>query len=282
MLRFESAELALGLAEFRAGGQHNLEIQPRSRFLWSRGIERALEELLAFVRVLANGEPFDLWPSRVDVAVDTQGITFPDVDDPRWVTRAVHRQSYREHSRRTGIVFGRGKRLIRIYDKSLEIKRSGKDWMWPIWLSSGAERDVSVTRIELQARRDALREVGIDRLRAPNDLAGRLDALFEDATTRWLRFHLSARTTRCDKDPVDPAWEIISRVSFAPGIDGAAIESVPIDVEQHVKAMRGHLVRVAAHRGVETLDEALELACSEIRRCERGARRSFRVQVAEI
>ena len=46
--------------------------------------------------------------------------------------------------------------LARIYNKSEEIKTTGKEWFKTIWLDNGWEGKKDVWRIEFQLRRKAL------------------------------------------------------------------------------------------------------------------------------
>ncbi|MFG0317369.1 MAG: hypothetical protein ACF8XB_08860 [Planctomycetota bacterium JB042] len=235
----------------------NLMIAVSAEALWRLEPERMLSFCIEFADRLAGTGGVILKPSRVDLAVDVQGVDFPPASAPAWISRSRWKATYQVGDLVTGSQFGKGSLVVRIYEKTYELIQSRKDWMRAIWAHHGADPSRPVWRVEVQARRELLRRHGIDRLRRPEDLLGRLDALWSEALTRSLRLHDSRRSTRADKDPEHAAWKLLRRVSFA-AATAAPPEPEPSlpSIDLHLRAIRGHLASIG---GVLDLED--EEAC---------------------
>lgn len=79
-----------------------------------------------------------------------------------WISRSNKRHWYAESERFSGIVFGQGSFLsARLYDKTLQIKKSKQDYLRELWWMEGWDRESPVWRLEFQIRRAVLMELGI-------------------------------------------------------------------------------------------------------------------------
>ena len=108
-----------------------------SSFIHEVGPTSALAEVNLFVNGPVLAEVEGLRCSRVDIYSDFQGWVPRSGDYQRFVVRSRkntwHTAVHHDGRSFTGFTFGRDAMVARLYDKSLEITRSGKDWMREVW-----------------------------------------------------------------------------------------------------------------------------------------------------
>lgn len=147
--------------------------------------------------------------SRADLCVDF--VTNCDLSAfPRkaWINRAMKRSAYEDRGRFSGLTFGMGGALsARLYDKTLEILRSKKTYLYPIWEESGWDGESPVWRLEYQFGRQSLHEFGI---RSVRDLLDRRADLWAYAM-KWLRLVIPSSTDKSkDRWPNHPLWDVLT------------------------------------------------------------------------
>jgi hypothetical protein len=95
--------------------------------------------------------------SRLDVAVDVQGLVPTMADYPNFVCRAKKRKLFCEGDELQGMRFGEGDMVFRIYNKTQELPVSGKEWFRTVWAQCpGYEPEEDLWRVECQMRREML------------------------------------------------------------------------------------------------------------------------------
>jgi len=167
---------------------HSFEVKDKARRLFSFGLEdgcfridlsRGKSKLpLAYCKVasdfLASVSPLqaerdlyqtlsefaDVWPdpkvSRIDLFVDFAcGLPMNGWEEDAWVTKAARVHRYTENGRFTGWGIGQGAPLLcRLYDKTVEVRLSGKEYLQDLWAAQGWRvATVPVWRLESQFRR---------------------------------------------------------------------------------------------------------------------------------
>lgn len=205
-------------------------VQIRSEYLTAVGAEEALETLDALIVQLGEvAGPATI--SRIDLFVDfVGGGDLPHQPGAAWVKRCRKRDIHEENNRLTGVSFGAGNEVsARLYDKSLEILKSNKGYMRPLWAAAGWQGDhETVWRMEFQTRREAL----------PEPLRGsaiaalpHLATWWRYLTTEWLRLALPSESddTR-SRWPTHPVWEAL-----------AGVWDVPPDAPPMVRVTRARL-----------------------------------------
>jgi hypothetical protein len=280
-----------------SGGHWNgiASIRLSSQYLWSSpGLPVVLKAVQSFVDDLFEQEMY-LQLSQVDVCVDVAG--WSDIEQlDRWrhfVTRSIKGGGYdepdmlygaasREYTmglKRTGFDFARsGKRVgslsCRMYDKTRELKKSGKDWFYDLYRSRGWDEydDGPVWRVEFSFKREALHELlqevdGVEQFHGIEDaheLPDRLPLLWAYATGQveggsdgapdgWLRCvvpHPSDK--KRSRWPTHPVWKVVQ---------GAFLEDIEMppqfgkivrkrwedhNIEKGVEAMIGYASSLAA------------------------------------
>lgn len=234
-------------------------VQVRSEYLTAVGMEEAisnLDRLLPeFGRV--NG-PAGL--SRIDLFVDFMtDLDLTGIPGGHWVKRCRKRDIHEDRDYVTGITFGAGNEVsARLYDKTVEIKKSGKDYLKPLWRAQGWEEGQTVWRMEFQVRREGLPEG----LKIPaSETVPLLGALWAYLTTEWLRLCIPSDgdETRT-RWPVHPFWEGLAQVWAAPPEAAPLVRAgktrVPSN-EAIFKAGLWGLTSYMGREGIHRLDEGL-------------------------
>jgi hypothetical protein len=144
-------------------------VEFRSQLLWRYGHVEAFRFVSNWIRSWAWG--FDDVISRGDLCVDLSGQHQVEIEHV--VSRARKVKEYFEvepvtnmehyyfNKKRTGITIGSGNCLMRIYDKTVEVKKSDKGWFHDLWKEKGWDGESTVTRVEFQLRREFFKSFGI-------------------------------------------------------------------------------------------------------------------------
>lgn len=170
-------------------GNSPIFVRLMSNFLWSYGYKQAYDNFLEWF-LCFEPELSGIRLSRSDICVDIDEASFKQCDSKGVVKRA-RRQiehfvngEYKEGRIFSGFTIGGGGPILaRIYNKSLEIKKSQKLWFQDIWRENGWIETKDVWRVEFQIRREALKEFFIHFV---NDLFQHEDQLWAYLTREWL------------------------------------------------------------------------------------------------
>lgn len=190
-------------------------VQIRSEYLTAVGAEEALRSLTSIVELF--GEV--LGPatvSRIDLHADFVGDNDLTMQPGfAWVKRCRKRDIHEDRDRITGISFGAGNELsARLYDKTLEITKSGKNYLKPLWATKGWTEGQTVWRMEFQARREAFP----DALKGPCvDALPHIAAWWQYLATEWLRLAIPSDSDETrTRWPTHPVWEVVAGAWEAP------------------------------------------------------------------
>ncbi|HEU0153886.1 MAG TPA: hypothetical protein VFQ84_11155 [Arenimonas sp.] len=190
-------------------------VQVRSEYLTAVGTEEALAVLDGLIPEFGEvSGPGTL--SRIDLFVDfTTDLDFTSLPGDHWVKRCRKRDIHEDRDYVTGMAFGAGNEVsARLYDKTRELLKSGKDYLKPLWAAQGWEEGQTVWRMEFQVRREGLP----DELKGPAlDAVPLLGLLWRYLTTEWLRLAIPSDSddTRT-RWPVHPLWEALAGVFDVP------------------------------------------------------------------
>jgi hypothetical protein len=100
----------------------------------------------------------------------------------------------------------------RLYDKTLELAKSGKDWLKPLWTARGWDGEARVLRLEFEIKRDTLKGFGLADL---SEVLRYLVGLWSYCTTEWLRLTVpNAEDATRSRWPVHPLWQLLSSVDW--------------------------------------------------------------------
>ncbi len=186
---------------------------------------------------------------------------------------------------RTGFDFSRGGSVsVSIYDKTREIRQSGKEWFVDIWRHNGwmEEEDGQVWRVELRLKREALHELLVDEVfhgvEDVYELPDLLPLLWaygvgtpgksEEGVKSdgWLRCVFPGTDKTRSRWPTHPVWTVVQQAFLA---DVSVPEQVGKVVrkrhEEHsinkgLEAVMGYLSSLAAWAGGELAHEGVDLS----------------------
>ncbi len=255
-------------------------IQPRSQHLHSIGPEGAVEWWSEVVSRIAEEVRFV--PNRVDVYADFQGCYFPGLEINSFVRRAVEFRRYGEHGAYTGMDFGtRGGGTVfnRIYDKTLEIRVTGHDWLEEVW-GDRYERDKPVVRVEFQFGRKGLREFGITTVGEALDAIG---DLWRYGTCDWLTLRSASSDATRSRWPIAPEWLVVQQASLgmpSVGITRARAGRLRGELRLLLPLLNGAVAGFGARVGTVEIEDTLSVLRPYLREYERSSGRRFRDRVA--
>lgn len=188
-------------------------VQISSEYLSHVGVEQAEKSLQFIVNTLGLvKEPANI--SRVDLFVDFCADLPMDAFNPleSWITRTQSIDLHYRYNKFSGWSFGMGGEIgARLYDKTLEVeKKSKKFYLYEFWKANGWNSDQVVWRMEFEAKREVLKQLGIYKL---NNLLELQSALWLYLTQDWLRLAVPSATDSNQTRWVNhPLWDDISKV----------------------------------------------------------------------
>ncbi len=152
--------------------------------------------------------------SRIDLYLDfTSHQAMNEWDENAWVTHAgaINRYSIDRHF--TGWAIGLGGVIVaRLYDKAVEIIKSQKSYLIPLWQQAGHEMGEPIWRLEFQFKRDFLKQKEIQAFDA---CLANLGGLWSYATTEWLKLTIPNETDQTrSRWPIHPLWAALSGVDW--------------------------------------------------------------------
>lgn len=187
--RLTCKDFSIAFADKEMKSNSPVFVRFMSSYIWSYGFKKAYEHFMNWFECFSV-KPICDRLSRVDICADTDQFKFIQNDVKGVVTRAKNKtdhfvnEEYTNGRRFSGFTIGRGNPLLaRIYNKSIEIKKSGKIWFKEVWNQHGWVEENDVWRVEFQLRRGVLKELSIDSL---EKLFGKTDELWLYLTADWL------------------------------------------------------------------------------------------------
>ncbi len=199
-------------------------VQVKSDFLAKYGVKASSEELTEVIDSFGSMESSPT-VSRADLFVDfTCDYSFEQLIRSSWLCRARQYSNYWVGPTFTGFSFGLGGDMsARLYNKTEEIKKSGKDYLKYLWRDAGWDASTDVWRLEFQFKRKVL---GEHQVRTVDDLLDRLGPLWVYASTQWLKLTIPSLTDDTkSRWPLHPVWSELTQVDWGECSEAA---SVPI------------------------------------------------------
>ena len=178
-------------------------------YLWSHGSTKAVK---LFKQWLGKWALFtEDKVSRCDLCLDIE-MTTPMIDlHKEIVTLAKHKgyylkdlSGYMRGLHDSGYEFGKGNLVGRLYDKTLEIMSSKKDWFRDIWAANDWDGVTPVTRVEFQIRRKFLK---LFQINGYDDLEPAVASTWRYCTGDWLRVCEPSKGKKNNHQHLLPAQE---------------------------------------------------------------------------
>jgi hypothetical protein len=249
-------------------------VRVSSEALWRLGRGGRSAALLAsiWLQSIFKEAGYRVQVSRADLATDYQGHIPQRADLQHVVKRAAHTEHtipadgddetathWDRANRLTGFSSGRSTNIRASgYDKSREIKVSGKPWFRDLWArSAGYRADLPVWRMEIQCGRGFLGKRGIETV---DDLLAQLAALWRYGTA-WYSFRQpGVADTNRSRWPVAAWWLALTpwRTEDAGELPKLAVVRPRYD--RLVSGFVGYLTSMMAITGIDLPALALDAA----------------------
>jgi hypothetical protein len=222
-----------------------------SKGLAERGVEALWAELERAAQILGL-TPLILM--RLDLAVDFQGWspTFAEMRNVR--CRSKYRPVLPNVDHPETFYFGKVPKMVRLYNKSLEIVVHGKEWWRGVWRSTGRYReDQPVWRLEVELGSIVLKELGC---RSMGVALERLSSIWS-----WALQQTSLGVPNGDTNRArwleDERWRIL-REGFGMSEPLSRVRSLSklLDYEKALQRYLGTMTSVAASLGIANYEEA--------------------------
>ena len=195
----ENGEQAIQFGEFNSPP---FFVTYRSHALWHKGVEALHRELREWASALRLSHGQSESVSRVDFAFDFE-LPEIDFDEDSFVTFAAKDAQHRKDRRMQTMRFGEGDTVLRIYDKSAEIRDSSqKTWFHELW--GGVTENV--WRVEFQVRKEVLRRFGI---RSFTDLFEGAGDVLRYLVTEHTTLRVRQDDSNRSRWPLHPLWKLL-------------------------------------------------------------------------
>lgn len=250
----ENADVRVCIARQAQSGKVYPEVYVsfRAEYLWREGHVGAVREFRGWLEswAVVKGDRV----SRCDLCMDIQ-MDMPRIDlAQEAVTRSRGKVEYYEKCehyvsgrRDTGYRMGSGALIARIYDKSLEVTVTQKQWFQSIWSANGWNGESTVIRVEFQARREFLKEMSVDSFLS---LCERLADMWHYYTSEWLTIRVPCGDSHRDRWVVRDWWLVVqgafSLFGQAYGVLRDKDKQYQLSQERLMKQAMGVLVSVTA------------------------------------
>lgn len=152
--------------------------------------------------------------SRVDLFVDfASSVDMESWNRNAWVTKASSVSQYAQDQTFTGWLIGAGSALMaRLYNKQIEIQKSGKTYLEPLWREAGWDAIQPVWRLEFQFKREVLDQLGLNSLPGVLD---NLNGLWSYVTTEWLKLTIPSDSDKTrSRWPIHPLWMDVASIDW--------------------------------------------------------------------
>ena len=285
----------------RGNWNGNATVRLSSEYLWSCGrLLDAIGEIQVFLDEVFRGEMY-LQVSEVHLCADVAGWDGVEKLDrtQHFVSHSRKRSArftpdwgfdseVQEHSyglQGTGFEFSSGGPVsCIIYEKSREIRRSGKGWFEDIWRVNGWSDvdEQKIWRVEMRFKREALHELQLEGafhgIEDVYSLPDRLPLLWaygvgsplrgtdEEVPDGWLRCVVPGNDKKRSRWPTHPTWEVVQRAFLAntevPEQVGKVVRKrhEEHNIHKALEAVMGYLTSLAAWAGGELAHEGVDLS----------------------
>lgn len=263
-LRFHSYILhneimSISISAHRSTNENNYPVAVRlkSLFLWQNGFLQAYEDSINILHDIFKGEFIKEKISRADICchTDNLGLTIDDINNFRGTFKK--NEIFMTNRKLSGITFGTFTEknvMCRIYNKSLEIKTSGKTWFNEVW--QGQEMDIEkVWNVEFQVGRTFFKDYNIETVA---DFALKTRAIWEKLTSEFVSY-IYADDCNISRCTVRPEW-IELQTAYEDYVKQKIIKRVKqmkCSADELLPLLTGVLVSYGACKFNYTLDDVI-------------------------
>lgn len=263
------------------GNIPNVRLEIGSVSCWSPGYLAIYQELTSMIELL-GGAVYKERVSEAHLAADFIGISLNDLPialQEYWITKAHRFDPHYYRRKFTGVTWGSGDLMLRIYDKVEELKLSTnkKDFFSQIWGLQESD-SIPVTRVEFQIRRRILHSLS-PVIATFEDLQASLNSLWKYATEDWCRLTTDEvdRNHHQSRALPHPFWLLVQDVKWDGNIHICRVSQPPHkDITRLRQQSTGLAMSICAVHGKQPNDIEGIISC--VHGClESDMRRMYRV-----
>lgn len=264
-----------------SGNIPNVRLEIGSVSCWSPGYLSIYQELSRMIELL-GGAICKERVSEAHLAADFIGINLTDLplaSQDHWISEAHKFDPHYDRRKFTGVTWGTGDFMLRIYDKVEELKRSTnkEDFFTQVWGVQKSD-NIAVTRVEFQIRRRILRSLS-PVIKTLENLQSSLNSLWQYATLDWCRLTADSvdRNHHQSRALPHPFWLLVQGVKWDGDVHICRAPQPPHkDITRMRQQTTGLAMSISAVHGKKPDD--LEGIIAHAQGClESDLRRLFRV-----
>lgn len=260
--RLSSDDFTIFFADKEMTSNSPVFVHFSSGYIWSFGLSSAYKHFTEWFKSLTDAY-FRNKISRVDICADSDSVTFRQIDTKGVITRARKKEDffvsgeYTNGRKFSGFRVGIGGPLLaRIYNKTMEIQKSGKDWFKQIWRDHGWNEDKDVWRTEFQLRREVLKEFAIHTI---DDLLEKESGLWAYLTQEWFTIRQPSQDN-VSRWKIKKKWKVIQKAGMEYEASPLTREMVKqANFQQLLDQGRGILLSVAAIGNHDSIEDTAKL-----------------------
>lgn len=199
--------------------------------------------------------------SRADIFVDfTTNADFDTVQRKEWISRADEKINHGGNVKLTGWTIGAGGNISsRLYDKTSEIEKTGKDYLKENWIVNGWQEEEQAWRLEFQCKREFLKQMSVHTIA---DLVDIQNDIWRYCTNNWLRLARDNGTVKRSRWETTPIWKELQAIVLGNGSNTGIVRQVtksrvPNDYNIFVNGF-GYFLSYVAREGYVDINEAVE------------------------
>lgn len=239
-------------------------VQVKSELLTFHCLDEIIDDLTEVIKTFTK-DPFKPNISRLDLCMDfcpQEGFDIEAIDIKQWKTRAVNIDRFHQSKRPTGWRIGKGDIMARLYNKTLEIKKSKKDYLKTLWSEKGWDGESDIWRLEFQFRQSFFASInGFPFQMSTAELIEFISPSFwHYAAEDWLQLVVpNQNDSNASRWPVHPAWEeLLNNCTFgkAVAIQRVRKERLPEDDFLFINSL-GFISSFMAREGITDMVEAI-------------------------
>ena len=211
--------------------------------------------------------------SRIDLFVDfASNEDMESWTRSAWVTKASGLSQFVEHQTFTGWSIGAGGVVMaRLYNKRIEIQKSNKLYLEPLWREAGWDGESNVWRLEFQLKSELLKQLGFTSLPG---IEGNLNGIWRYLMTDWLKLTIPSQTDKTrSRWPVHPLWNLLAATDWktqgGPLLRTYSPSRVPSEESVARRALTS-LASIGALRGLSNFDDAVDALEDAMYKCLDG------------
>jgi hypothetical protein len=229
-------------------------VQLRSDWLTHKGVIHCKTELENIIGTFGLIEAYEN-VSRCDLFVDfVAEVDLEQIQLAQWVTRSKRHGTFHVDKVFTGYTFGLGGDIsARLYDKTEEIKKSGKIYLYDLWRDKGWKEGQRVYRLEFELKNRVLTEHDAKTI---DKLLYRAGGLWRYCLLNWLKLTIpNVADDTQSRWPLHPLWVELADIEWQGSFEGVSIPARTTRIPPDSNLFEAGLSGLTSYMAIHQLDD---------------------------